>query len=264
MPKLESFRVEVLSEGQSLSNDQLSKRIDRFIKAIHRLLLPLKLGKRLMFRTETDEKILWLVVNIDSSGQMGLYSEHLDSEEDPELGFEVASSQAYMARAIRDLRELMQLGRLTAAALERFTRSHLAACDDLPGISLLDVGLKEKSRINVQNAQGHTLLLDCTDLPRQYTSEAVFQIDFYALSVGENMTSIKVTKDSKRFLESEKYELRLFYSGGSTGKEIRARLFAGMESKRRMRCNVRCTRSLLGWLHSVYAECGCDLTEAMP
>lgn len=252
MPVHESFRIEILSHGQSLSDVQLVKRIDRFTHAIGRLLLPLRLGKRLQFCTETDGKLLWLVATIEASNQIGLYSEELDDLVDPEHAFEVESSKAYLANAIRYLQELLGLGSLTAAALERFVRKHDQANDDGTAIHFLAAGLREHRKIHVQSGDDSTLMLDCTNLPRHHTSESFVPILFSVQSVGRNEAQIRLSKSSKRLVDATKTGVRLFYPVGADGKKIRATLFSGMEDQRNLRCNTRCTRTLLGTFHSAY------------
>ncbi len=256
MPILESFRIEVLSDGQRLPDSQLIQRIDRFSGAVQKLLGPLRLGKRLQFHTENDGKILWLLIGIEPSGQMGLYEteDQFDGVDDPEHYFEVDSSKRYLEQAIRGLQELSLVGRLTAAALERFIGRQDFSRSSIPGIGLLDVGLREKNRLNLKSGNDSTLVLDCTDLPKLHTSETLCTINFRVESIGKRKAHVWLPKESRRLLDSTKSEIRLFYPVGSAGKSIRAALFDAMERETILRWAVRGTRSLLGAFHSAYCE----------
>lgn len=260
MQASESFRIEVLGRGQRLPDSQLVKRLARFSDAIGHIVAPLRLGKRLQFQTETEDRNLWLVVTVETSGQMGLYaSENPDNDHiDNEHVFEIDSSRQLLQHAVSGLQQLAQLGRLTTAALDRFIQRHNCEREMIPGIELLNAGLREKKLLQLHTPDGSSLTIDCTDLPKFHTSEYLYQIDFKVDSVGTSKAHIFLSNESRSLLNSKKVKVHIFYPPDRSADTIRSALFTLMQLHQNVRWNVRCTRSLLGNFHSVYVS---DLQE---
>lgn len=256
MPATESFRVEVLGQGQRLPDSQLIKRLTRFTTSIQKVFSPLKLGGRLQFQTETEGTLLWLVASIEPSGQVGLYAEEPEgaTNTDSEHQFELDTSRLVLRQAIGGLHELAQMGRLTAAALERFVRQHSFERDKIPGIELLNAAIRERKELHLSTADGSALFIDCKDLPKFHTSESFTAIDFRVESVGMRHAQIIISKNSRQLLSATKSEIRLCYPLDQPGHDIRAALFAALQKCCTQRWLVRTTRSLIGEFHSAYVH----------
>jgi hypothetical protein len=237
MDKIEAFRVHV---RRLTGRTTFENTVDRNIglrSAIKNILHPLRLGKRLSFSFLVDEQKPpheWLVVSLESSGQLDLFTDWVaEFERDFELEREAGAAVDLTRNALLTLRRLAAVAELTPTRFHEIIRRQDPV--DAPGL-LLGIAPHLPEQIVLRDAAGKDVVADGLRLPERATLPEPIEISFTVGFVGLYSAYIHLQRQNGRFYVRKD----LLYWGRGTNYRQYYRFYSKALYKRNaLSCSVR-------------------------
>lgn len=248
MEMVEAFRVSLGTFASDRSLAEIHRKEARYQEAVKQLLKTLRISNRLHFFRHSDatEKMDWLIVKIEASGQRSLL-EDIDQFwiEDLELSRECDAAVGLARVALSVFRKLISKSRMSPTEFHRLlTQGDQENKTALRMIKLAD-DLGE-GIVAVRSPQGRDDIARSYPIPRLVTLSEIEEAQFFVHMVGRTGAIIFRNEGGSTSSRSKKIELH--WGNGAMRQKNVARFHEAMESRHLVAVSYRATYGRSGKL----------------
>ena len=244
----EAFRISLGKlQFDRLVQDHHKREIG-YLKAVQQLLNPLKIGGRLHCYRHADvlEGTDWLVVNIESSGQIPLLEEiDQDWNRDAELVRECDAAEHLARAALGVFRSLVSQARMSPTQFHRLLRGGKAETSE--GLRMMNLAEEFGDGIvAVRSPQGRDDIARMHPMPRLVTLPEIYEDQFLIHMVGRLSAIVfRASGDSTSAKPAGK-KLALHWGTVSMRFDLAARFYTAMQRRESVTIRIRETLNRSG------------------
>lgn len=233
MVMIEAFRISLGKfQFDRLVVDHHKKELG-YKKEVERLLKPLKILDRLHFyrHSDADEGVDWLVVKIESSGQLSLLEGlEQDWSRDLELMRECGAAESLTRVALGAFRKLVALSKMSPTQFHRLLLD--GKTESEKGLRMM--GLAEEygdGAVAVRSPQGHDDIARMHPMPRLVTLPEVGEGRFFIHMIGRTSVLVHRVEDKSGVPRPTGRKIELHWGNVPMRDELVMRFYAAMKTR---------------------------------